>query len=142
MLRKTMMKRTGVALMAAALLAGTAMAHQGNAQAVRPAGGTVVLVGDVGDAVQAPAAWLQEDPGSRAYTTAREALNARKYQEAAEAFAAKQLLHEPFMGGGLWTGAAIPLLIVLGGWPIFGIAIGVITIWTVVLMVMNRKTDD
>ena len=34
--------------------------------------------------------------------------------EAAEAFAAKQLLHEPFMGGGLWTGAAIPLLALWG----------------------------
>lgn len=59
--------------------------------------------------------------------------------EAAEAFAAKQLLHEPFMGGGLWTGAAIPLLVLWGGWPIFGIAVGAIAIWSVVLMVMNRR---
>ena len=29
---------------------------------------------------------------------------------ATSAFASKQLLHEPFMGGGLWTGLAIPLL--------------------------------
>jgi len=34
---------------------------------------------------------------------------------AAEAFACKQLLHEPFMGGGLWTGTAIPLS-ALWGW--------------------------
>jgi ESS family glutamate:Na+ symporter len=60
--------------------------------------------------------------------------------EAAEAFAAKQLLHEPFMGGGLWTGAAIPLLALWGGWPIFGIAMGAISIWTVVLIVLNRRT--
>jgi ESS family glutamate:Na+ symporter len=59
--------------------------------------------------------------------------------EAAEAFAAKQLLHEPFMGGGLWTGAAIPFLALWGGWPIFGIATGAILIWTIVLFVMNRK---
>ncbi len=59
--------------------------------------------------------------------------------EAAEAFAAKQLLHEPFMGGGLWTGAAIPLLALWGGWPILGIALGVMAIWTVVLLVMNRR---
>ena len=59
--------------------------------------------------------------------------------EAAEAFAAKQLLHEPFMGGGLWTGAAIPLLALLGGWPIFGIAMAAITIWTIVLIVLNRR---
>jgi len=59
--------------------------------------------------------------------------------EAAEAFAAKQLLHEPFMGGGLWTGAAIPLLALWGGWPILGIALAVMAIWTVVLLVMNRR---
>jgi len=59
--------------------------------------------------------------------------------EAAEAFAAKQLLHEPFMGGGLWTGAAIPLLALWGGWPILGIALGVMAIWTIVLFIMNRR---
>ncbi len=37
--------------------------------------------------VTAPEAWLQEDPGANAYRAAREALNARRYQEAAEAFA-------------------------------------------------------
>ncbi|MHC4289607.1 MAG: sodium/glutamate symporter, partial [Planctomycetota bacterium] len=29
---------------------------------------------------------------------------------AADAFACKQIVHEPFMGGGLWTSAAIPLI--------------------------------
>ncbi|WP_372795583.1 sodium/glutamate symporter [Pontiella sp.] len=62
--------------------------------------------------------------------------------EAAEAFAAKQLLHEPFMGGGLWTGAAIPLLALWGGWPIFGIAVAAIAGWTAVLFVLNRKTAN
>jgi len=33
---------------------------------------------------------------------------------AADAFACKQLVHEPFMGGGLWTGAAIPLIAIYG----------------------------
>jgi len=61
--------------------------------------------------------------------------------EAAEAFAAKQLLHEPFMGGGLWTGAAIPLLALWGGWPILGIALGAIFIWSAVLYGMNRKSS-
>ena len=58
--------------------------------------------------------------------------------EAAEAFAAKQLLHEPFMGGGLWTGAAIPLLAVWGGWPILGISVGAILVWTIFLWILNR----
>jgi len=37
--------------------------------------------------VTAPAPWIQEDPGTRAYQAAREALNARRYEEAARAFA-------------------------------------------------------
>lgn len=60
--------------------------------------------------------------------------------EAAEAFAAKQLLHEPFMGGGLWTGAAIPLLALWGGWPILCIALGAIAIWSFFLYGLNRST--
>ena len=59
--------------------------------------------------------------------------------EAAEAFAAKQLLHEPFMGGGLWTGTAIPLLALWGGWPVFGMAVGAMAVWSVFLVVLNRR---
>lgn len=59
--------------------------------------------------------------------------------QAAEAFACKQLLHEPFMGGGLWTGAAIPLLALWGGWPILGIALAAMVVWSVFLLVMNNK---
>jgi HEAT repeat protein len=40
-----------------------------------------------GATVTAPEPWLQEDPGAKAYAAAREALNARKYREAAAAFA-------------------------------------------------------
>lgn len=58
---------------------------------------------------------------------------------AAEAFACKQLMHEPFMGGGLWTGTAIPLLALWGGWPVFGIALGAVAVWLVFLAVMNRR---
>jgi ESS family glutamate:Na+ symporter len=48
---------------------------------------------------------------------------------AADAFAYKQILHEPFMGGGLWTSTAIPLLALWGGWPVFGIACGAVAFW-------------
>ena len=48
---------------------------------------------------------------------------------AAEAFAYKQILHEPFMGGGLWTSAAIPLLALWGGWWVFLIALGAVIFW-------------
>jgi ESS family glutamate:Na+ symporter len=48
---------------------------------------------------------------------------------AADAFASKQLMHEPFMGGGLWTATAIPLLATVGPWPVFLIATGAVAIW-------------
>ena len=54
---------------------------------------------------------------------------------AADAFACKQLLHEPFMGGGLWTGMAIPLLAAIGGMPVFLIATGMVVFWLVVIFV-------
>ena len=52
---------------------------------------------------------------------------------AAKAFAGKQLLHEPIMGGGLWTGAAIPLIAVLGGLPVLGICAAAMLFWVVVI---------
>lgn len=53
--------------------------------------------------------------------------------DAAEAFASKQLLHEPIMGGGLWTGIAIPLTFAVGPWPVFGITVGALVFWFTVL---------
>jgi len=48
---------------------------------------------------------------------------------AADAFASKQLLHEPFMGGGLWTSTAIPLLAVAGGRPVLLISLAAVAVW-------------
>ncbi len=60
---------------------------------------------------------------------------------AANAFAYKQILHEPFMGGGLWTSMAIPLLVIwggiYGGLPVLLIACGAVAVWLVVLVVMR-----
>ncbi len=56
---------------------------------------------------------------------------------AADAFASKQLLHEPFMGGGIWTGAAIPLLATVGMWPVFVIASGAVFFWLVAIKFMK-----
>ncbi len=52
---------------------------------------------------------------------------------AADAFAYKQILHEPFMGGGLWTSTAIPLLALWGGWPVFAIAAGAAAFWIILV---------
>ena len=58
---------------------------------------------------------------------------------AAEAFACKQLLHEPFMGGGLWTGMAIPLIAAIGAAPVFGITVAAVTIWSILLFITRNK---
>lgn len=54
---------------------------------------------------------------------------------AADAFACKQLLHEPFMGGGLWTGMAIPLIAAVGGLPVLAISAGAVLIWLLIIFV-------
>jgi glutamate:Na+ symporter, ESS family len=61
---------------------------------------------------------------------------------AAEAFACKQLFHEPFMGGGLWTSMAIPLLALWGGWVIFFIALGAMFIWSIIILLLNRQNKS
>jgi ESS family glutamate:Na+ symporter len=59
--------------------------------------------------------------------------------EAASAFGYKQLLHEPFMGGGLWTSTAVLLIAQQGGWLVFGISAGAIAVWAVVWRVFLKK---
>ena len=52
--------------------------------------------------------------------------------EAPAAFGYKQLLHEPFMGGGLWTSAALPLVAYYGGWLVFCISVVAIGTWLMI----------
>jgi len=52
---------------------------------------------------------------------------------AADAFACKQLVHEPFMGGGLWTGAAIPLIAIYGAPVVLLISTVALAFWFVVV---------
>jgi len=52
---------------------------------------------------------------------------------AADAFASKQLLHEPFMGGGLWTSTAIPLLALWGSLPVLLIACAAVAAWMAIV---------
>jgi ESS family glutamate:Na+ symporter len=58
---------------------------------------------------------------------------------AADAFACKQIVHEPFMGGGLWTSTAIPLIAIYGPGRVFLIAIIVISIWLAIGWLMRIK---
>jgi len=56
------------------------------------------------------------------------------------AFAYKQLLHEPFMGGGLWTSMAVLLVWRQGAWFVFLISVGAIAAWLLIwrLFLMRR----
>ena len=57
------------------------------------------------------------------------------------AFGYKQLLHEPFMGGGLWTSIAIPLAITRGAWIVFLISIFAIVVLFCVWWFMFREDN-
>ena len=60
---------------------------------------------------------------------------------APDAFGYKQLLHEPFMGGGLWTSTVVPLLYIFRAnpWPIWFITLGAIGVWLFVRFVVFRR---
>jgi len=58
--------------------------------------------------------------------------------KATSAFGYKQLLHEPFMGGGLWTSIAIPLCITQGPIVVLSISIGAIGLWLLVWWILFR----
>ena len=61
---------------------------------------------------------------------------------AAESFGYKQLLHEPFMGGGLWTALALTLVFNIGWFNLFLISCGALVFWfipTLVFVLKNRK---
>jgi ESS family glutamate:Na+ symporter len=59
--------------------------------------------------------------------------------EAASAFGYKQLLHEPFMGGGVWTSTAVILIAQKGGWLVLGISIAAIVAWFVIWRLFLKK---
>lgn len=57
------------------------------------------------------------------------------------AFGYKQLLHEPFMGGGIWTSLAVPLVISFGPAPVWLISVGVMLFWILFhFLVLRRRS--
>ncbi|MCP4481953.1 MAG: sodium:glutamate symporter [bacterium] len=54
-------------------------------------------------------------------------------------FGYKQMLHEPFMGGGIWTSIAIPLAITKDPIWIFLISLGMIILWILLWYFLKRK---
>ncbi len=61
---------------------------------------------------------------------------------AAEAFGYKQLLHEPFMGGGIWTSLALPLLLIHGNMPVFCICCAVFLFWILFWKFVLKKGGE
>lgn len=60
---------------------------------------------------------------------------------AAEAFGYKQLLHEPIMGGGIWTSIAIPLLILNGLSFVFYFCSAMIILWVVFFLLWKKFSN-
>ena len=58
---------------------------------------------------------------------------------AAEAFGYKQLIHEPIMGGGLWTAMALTLLFKLGWKNMLMISVSALICWIVISVIFIRK---
>jgi ESS family glutamate:Na+ symporter len=61
---------------------------------------------------------------------------------AASAFGYKQLLHEPFMGGGLWTSTAVLIVAQKGGLFVVGISVLAIAVWLVVWALFLKGRDE
>ncbi|MBQ6474324.1 MAG: hypothetical protein IJJ33_20250 [Victivallales bacterium] len=51
---------------------------------------------------------------------------------AAASFGYKQLIHEPFMGGGLWTALALPLVFSMGWFPVWLFCTAMLILWGLV----------
>lgn len=61
---------------------------------------------------------------------------------ATQAFGYKQLLHEPIMGGGLWTALALTLLYKLGWAIMLGISTAALLIWIAAAVIFVRRRGN
>ncbi len=59
--------------------------------------------------------------------------------EAAASFGYKQLLHEPFMGGGLWTALALTLVFTIGWLPVLIFSIFMLVVWSIIAAVIMKR---
>ena len=57
---------------------------------------------------------------------------------AAASFGYKQLLHEPFMGGGLWTAFALTLVYAVGWRPVWILSVAMTLVWSVAAFAVIR----
>jgi ESS family glutamate:Na+ symporter len=57
-------------------------------------------------------------------------------------FGGKQLLHEPIMGGGVWTAMALPLVVKLGANTVLWISLGFTVAWTLFWLLFLRRKKN
>lgn len=60
---------------------------------------------------------------------------------AAASFGYKQLLHEPFMGGGLWTALALALVYQFGLKPVWLFSLAMAAVWSVAAFFVVRRNS-
>ena len=58
---------------------------------------------------------------------------------AAQSFGYKQLIHEPFMGGGIWTALAFTLVLTIGWFNVFVISGAFFIFWVIIMVVLIRR---
>jgi ESS family glutamate:Na+ symporter len=58
---------------------------------------------------------------------------------AAASFGYKQLLHEPFMGGGLWTAFALTLVYTIGWRPVWLLSVAMTVLWSAAAFAVIRR---
>jgi ESS family glutamate:Na+ symporter len=58
------------------------------------------------------------------------------------AFGYKQLLHEPIMGGGIWTALALTLVYEWGWKPVFSISLLMMIVWTACAVYIARRKNS
>ncbi len=58
---------------------------------------------------------------------------------AAASFGYKQLLHEPFMGGGLWTAFALTLVYTIGWFRVWIISLAMTLLWSIAAFLIIRR---
>ena len=61
---------------------------------------------------------------------------------AAMSFGYKQLLHEPFMGGGIWTALAFTLVYKIGWLNVWLISVGMLVFWGIASFFVARTNKD
>lgn len=59
--------------------------------------------------------------------------------EAAEAFGYKQLVHEPFLGGGICTALALTLVFAIGWFKVFAACAVLLAVWLVLMLLVIRS---